>query len=116
MPRRCIPRTSLPADPIAADQVDRAIAMVRANASPMLLGAAPAPVAGVDDVATGEPAEQSPAPTVSDRRDAAAADMAREIRHDDVSRASPSTRSPVRRRAAIERVTPHPEPHRPSAG
>ena len=45
--------------------VDKAMAMVKANASPMLIGVSPVPVAGVD-VATGEPAEQSPAPTVSD--------------------------------------------------
>ena len=42
--------------------------MVRANASPMLIGAAPAPGADVDDVAASEPGEQS-APTVTDVND-----------------------------------------------
>jgi hypothetical protein len=40
--------------------ISDAIALVKARRTPMLLGAAPAPVAGVDDVATVEAAEQSP--------------------------------------------------------
>ena len=57
--------------------VDKAMALASANAqkTQMLVGAAPAPVAGVD-IATGEPAESSPAPKVSDQRDVAAADIA----------------------------------------
>ena len=42
--------------------------MVKANASPMLVGASPSPVAAVDDVAASEPGEQS-APTVTDVND-----------------------------------------------
>ncbi len=37
--------------------LDRAKAMVRANASPTLLGISPAPAGDVDDVAAGEPTE-----------------------------------------------------------
>ncbi len=56
--------------------VDRAMAMARANASPMLIGFSPSSAATVDDVTSGEPAELSPAPTVSDQPDAAADDIA----------------------------------------
>jgi hypothetical protein len=55
--------------------VDRAAAMVRANASPMLIGVSPSHAATVDDVTTGELTEQSTAPTVSDQRDAAGAKL-----------------------------------------
>ena len=55
--------------------VDKAMAMARANASPLLIGVSASPAAAVDVVA-GEPTEQSSAPTVTDQRDAAAADIA----------------------------------------
>ena len=55
--------------------ISDAIALVKSRRTPMLVGASLSPAAAVD-VATGEPAEQSSAPTVSDHRDAAAADIA----------------------------------------
>jgi hypothetical protein len=53
--------------------VNKAAMMVRANASPLLVGVSPSPAAAVNDVTTGEPTAQSQAPTVSDQHDAAAA-------------------------------------------
>ncbi len=43
-----------------------AIALVKARRTPMLVGAAPAPVAAIDDVLNGELAEQSPSTDVDD--------------------------------------------------
>ena len=51
-------------------------ALVQARRTPMLVGGSPSSAAGVDDVARGEPTEQSTAPTVSDQRDAAGAETA----------------------------------------
>ena len=43
-----------------------ALALAKARRTPMLVGASPSPAAGVDDVVTGEPAEQSPDADVDD--------------------------------------------------
>jgi hypothetical protein len=67
-------------DQLAAESqalVDRAFAMVRANAAPMLVGISPSPATGVDDVTTGGPTVQSTA-HASDQRDAAGAEPLRE--------------------------------------
>ena len=53
--------------------VDKAMAMVRANASPMLVGVSPSPAGSVGDVIACEPAEQSTDCMVPDRRGAGAA-------------------------------------------
>ena len=54
----------------------RAMATANTQKTRTLAGVSPSPAAGVDDVTTAEPTEQSTASTVSDQRDAAAADVA----------------------------------------
>ena len=60
----------------AANQalLDRALEMVRANATPMLVDGSPSPAAGVAAV-SGEPADQSPDSAVTDRPGAGAASV-----------------------------------------
>lgn len=51
-----------------------ALALAKARSTPMLVRVLASPAAGVDDVATAEPAELSTAPTVADELDSARAE------------------------------------------